>query len=77
MTREDMVTKVIEEISRDAQSGDALYKDKWVDTAYRIVKLFDIPDVRLSLFNEVYEKFVECEDDSEFTQYLNENTNEA
>ncbi len=36
-----------------------------------------IPVVRLSLFNEVYDKFVECEDDNEFTQYLNENTNEA
>jgi hypothetical protein len=33
--------------------------------------------VRLSLFNEVYDKFVECENDDEFTQYLNENTNEA
>ena len=36
-----------------------------------------IPVVRLSLFNEVYDKFVECEDDNEFTQYLNKNTNEA
>jgi len=36
-----------------------------------------IPVVRLSLFNEVYDKFVECENDDEFTQYLNENTNEA
>jgi hypothetical protein len=36
-----------------------------------------IDSVRLSLFNEVYDKFVECENDDEFTQYLNENTNEA
>jgi hypothetical protein len=36
-----------------------------------------IDSVRLSLFNEVYNKFVECENDDEFTQYLNENTNEA
>jgi hypothetical protein len=36
-----------------------------------------IDSVRLSLFNEVYNKFVECENDDEFTKYLNENTNEA
>jgi hypothetical protein len=41
-----------------------------------LVKLI-LYGVRLSLFNEVYDKFVECENDDEFTQYLNENTNEA
>ena len=41
-----------------------------------LVKLI-LSGVRLSLFNEVYDKFVECEDDNEFTQYLNEKTNEA
>ena len=40
-------------------------------------KQLTLTDVRLSLFNEVYDKFVECEDDNEFTQYLNEKTNEA
>jgi hypothetical protein len=48
-------------------------------TAYykKIEQALNIPVVRLSLFDEVYDKFVECEDDNEFTQYLNENTNEA
>ena len=48
-------------------------------TAYykKTEQSLNIPVVRLSLFDEVYDKFVECEDDNEFTQYLNENTNEA
>ena len=45
------------------------------DALGMIEKQLTIPDVRLSLFNEVYDKFVECEDDNEFTQYLNKNTN--
>ena len=31
-------------------------------------------ELKQSLFNEVYNKFVECVDDEEFTQYLNKNT---
>ena len=42
-----------------------------------IKKQLALCSVRLSLFNEVYDKFIECEDDNEFIQYLNENTNEA
>lgn len=57
---------------------NCIHDDKTVDElAGNLVDLFSIPFVRLSLFNEVYDKFEECEDDSEFTQYLNENTNEA
>ena len=52
-------------------------KDDVSDYADKIVKLFAIPVVRLSLFNEVYDKFVECEDDNEFIRYLNKNSNEA
>ena len=53
-----------------------IHDDKTVDElAENLVNLFSIPYVRLSLFNDVYDKFVECEDDNEFTQYLNENTN--
>ena len=48
-------------------------------TAYykKIEQALNIPVVRLSLFDEVFDKFVECEDNNEFIQYLNENTNEA
>ena len=42
-----------------------------------IINNFPIPVVRLSLFNEVYNEFVSCEDNDEFTRYLNKNTNEA
>jgi len=45
MDNEEMVTKVINEIKRDAQIGGILHSDKWADTAYRIVKLFAIPAV--------------------------------
>tara|TARA_R110000782_G_scaffold268364_1_gene364671 strand:- start:5 stop:190 length:186 start_codon:yes stop_codon:yes gene_type:complete len=51
--------------------------EKAIDKAFDKGKELAIHNVRLSLFNEVYNKFVECENDDEFTQYLNENTNEA
>ena len=58
--------------------------EEWIDNAFVheeketiLSKYKTLTDVRLSLFNEVYDKFVESYDDNEFTQYLNENTNEA
>ena len=77
----------IHEEIKEAIKGLETYKNRYrtvstqdvIDMLNRLnesVKL-TIPVVRLSLFNEVYNKFVESYDDNEFTQYLNENTNEA
>tara|TARA_R110000822_G_scaffold7553_15_gene30945 strand:+ start:529 stop:714 length:186 start_codon:yes stop_codon:yes gene_type:complete len=51
--------------------------EKAIDRAFDKGEELAIHNVRLSLFNEVYDKFVECENDDEFKKYLNENTNEA
>jgi chromosome segregation and condensation protein ScpB len=60
---EDRQKEIIEILNRDQKR---YHKEQLI-----------LSGVRLSLFNEVYDKFVECENDDEFTQYLNENTNEA
>ena len=79
MTKEEIIYKIEQIAHNGAFHGvNADYVERQAEKlAEKIVKLFDIHVVRLSLFNEVYDKFVECEDDDEFTQYLNKNTNEA
>tara|TARA_R110000744_G_scaffold148351_2_gene261411 strand:- start:21187 stop:21420 length:234 start_codon:yes stop_codon:yes gene_type:complete len=76
----DYGTMTIESLADDCfrKSG---YKINKADLISRITHLCENHksevNVRISLFNEVYDKFVECKNDSEFTHYLNENTNEA
>ena len=60
-------------IDVNGQETDFYLQDLLKDYKQQLI----LSGVRLSLFNEVYDKFVECENDDEFTQYLNENTNEA
>ena len=78
--------KLLEEFIKDWRlknnSKDAIYSSYHYDAMIEFAKHYHtqqliLSGVRLSLFNEVYDKFVECENDDEFTQYLNENTNEA
>jgi len=42
MTKEEMVTIIMEEMSKNAEQGEFLHKELWADTAYRIVKLFSM-----------------------------------
>lgn len=45
--------------------------------ADEIVKLFDIPVVRLSCFKEAFEKFQEIQEESEFYGWLHSKAHEA
>jgi hypothetical protein len=76
---ENLITWLEKQIEGCEDLG-GMGKEKWafIQTLKKVRKeQLTLPVVRLSLFNEVYDKFVKCEDDDEFTQYLNKNTNEA
>ena len=67
-----------EQVAVNASIRERARFEKWLKKGEEFKHLINEQvnlNVRLSVFNEVYDKFVECEDDNEFTQYLNENTN--
>lgn len=76
MTNIEIVNKTTKDLVNDG-TGVQISLDQLLYALRMKDQQLTIPVVRLSLFNEVYDKFLECEDDNEFTQYLNENTNEA
>ena len=81
-----MIEKILEiyndelsELHIKTQHGFATPKviESPIRLAERIVKLFAIPDVRLSCFQDVWQKWCESETTQEFDKWLHDKMHEA